>query len=93
METCQGLRSAHFSVFSSVPLLSVVPLRVLQCVNVVTVMPQAFHLIQQSLIAIELALCLLYAPRTTYSSSLEQTYAPFKAFGPRHYGGIVFVHL
>lgn len=68
-------------------------LLVFQCVNVLTLMPQAFHFIQYSLIAIELALCLLYAPRTTYSSSLEQTYTAFEAFGPHYYGGIVFVHL
>lgn len=68
-------------------------LLVLQRVNVLTLTPEAPHFIQESLIAPESALCLLYAPKITYSSALEQTYAPFEAFGPRYYGTVVIVHL
>lgn len=68
-------------------------LLVLQRVNALTLKPGASHFIQGSLIALELALCLLYAPRITYSSALEQTCMPFEAFGPRYYGSVVFVLL
>lgn len=57
---------------SCVPCITVVCQLVLQRVNVLTLTPEASHFFQESLIAPELALCLLYAPWITYSSALEQ---------------------
>lgn len=85
--------SLLFSDISHVPCITVFFLLVLQRVNALALKPGGSHFIQGSLIAPELALCLLYAPKITYSSALEQTCMPFEAFGPRYYGSVVFVHL
>lgn len=86
-----GFISAVFTIVCSPSLLSIssatspVLMYYLWCLR-------PFYSIQ-SPIAIDLALCWLYAPQTTHSSSLEQTYVPFETFGPSHYGSIMLVHL